>query len=157
MNQIEAMKKTLHLAVERGFDLVSYDQPHVDYEHLSSMLDRMITDTGMSESKLGRWLGYAQGVLVAHEILSLDDCKKINEEFADDYTHRHLKRGTKYKIVGQARAQCSTLPINDGDMLTLYIGEDGVYSVRPPAEFADGRFERIVNEAVAVDMYDKME
>lgn len=59
------------------------------------------------------------------------------------YTHRHVKRGTRYHVIGQARAQCSTTPIRDGDMLTLYQGEDGVYSVRPPAEFSDGRFVEI--------------
>lgn len=62
------------------------------------------------------------------------------------YTHRHVKRGTRYVVVGEARAQCSTVPIQDGDMLTLYRGEDGVYGVRPPVEFNDGRFVEIFEE-----------
>lgn len=59
----------------------------------------------------------------------------------------HLKRGSNYTVVGEARLQCSSAwAINDGDMLTLYRGEDDVYSVRHPSEFNDGRFVPITKE-----------
>lgn len=200
MDQIAAMEQTLKEAIDRGFDLVNFEEPNVDYEHLVSMHDRMVkSDPPMSEAKLGRWLGYAQGVLVAHAFLTLEDCKRINQQFAGDtvekrpglietlmqnlkawydtqtpdgtddrqlydvctqmfgeFTHHHKARGTVYRIIGQARAQCSIIPIKDGDMLTLYQGEDGIFSVRHPDEFNDGRFERIIRTDRA-DMYDKME
>jgi hypothetical protein len=143
MDMIKAMQDTLALAKERNYDAVDFEgQVGVDFQHFIFMLQRA-EDTPMSDGKLGRWLGYIQGVLVAGECCTLEEMKALNKKYADDWTHHHIKRGTKYKIVGQARAQCSVEPIKDGDMLTLYIGEDGVYSVRPPAEFNDGRFERI--------------
>lgn len=74
----------------------------------------------------------------------------------DGYTHKHLKRGTRYKVIGQARLQCSTMPPQDGDMLTLYQGEDGIYSVRHPAEFGDGRFVEL-NEGDGLPVHDRME
>lgn len=74
------------------------------------------------------------------------------------FTHRHKKRGGKYRIVGDVRLQISKTPINkvfdggettpvhliqdlDGVEFTLYQGEDGGYSARHPDEFNDGRFE----------------
>lgn len=54
----------------------------------------------------------------------------------------HKKRGSNYIVVDEARVQFSK-PIKDGDMLTLYMGQDGTYSVRHPDEFLDGRFEKI--------------
>jgi hypothetical protein len=77
------------------------------------------------------------------------------------FTHRHVKRGTKYRVIeGGVRLQISrsdlmithengeTSPLEsikdlDGMFFTLYQGEDGVYSARHPAEFSDGRFEEI--------------
>lgn len=58
----------------------------------------------------------------------------------------HKKRGSNYTVIGEARLQCSNkLPV-DGDMLVLYRGDDGVYSVRDPDEFDDGRFVEITKE-----------
>lgn len=156
MDTIKAMRATLDEAALRDHDMISFETANVDQEHLESMYVRMVnSDPPMSEAKLGRWLGYAQGVLVAHDTLTLDEVKAINERFSNDWTHLHKVRGTKYKVIGQARAQCSVEPIKDGDMLTLYRGEDGVYSVRPPSEFNDGRFERIVHNAIPAS--DRME
>lgn len=66
------------------------------------------------------------------------------------YTHRHKKRGTIYRIVGEVRIQISSDAIAgkwaselDGMIFTLYQGEDGVYNGRHPDEFNDGRFEKI--------------
>ena len=78
----------------------------------------------------------------------VDDAAEMLKEALgrDEYfvpTHRHLKRGTTYRVLGEARAQCSTRPIVDGEMLVLYRGEDGVASVRVRDEFEDGRFEEI--------------
>lgn len=154
MDMKAAFKETLELARQREYDNVSFEAENVDFEHLTDMYERMTQDDTMSEAKLGRWLGYMQGVLVANACITLEEAKAINGRYANDWTHLHKKRGSRYKVVGMARAQCSTIPINDGDMLTLYRGEDGVYSVRPPAEFADGRFERIVSN---MPSYDKLE
>ena len=52
----------------------------------------------------------------------------------------HRKRGTDYKVVGEVRLNYSEVVPKDGEMLTLYLGEDGVYSSRRPEEFLDGRF-----------------
>lgn len=59
--------------------------------------------------------------------------------------YRHKKRGSNYVVVGEARLQFSA-PLADGDMLVLYRGEDGVYSVRHPQEFNDGRFVHITGK-----------
>lgn len=74
------------------------------------------------------------------------------------FTHLHLKRQTKYRVIGDVRLQISSLLLPDGKggtigdihdldgmMFTLYQGEDGVYSARHPAEFNDGRFQEIVD------------
>lgn len=51
--------------------------------HLRSMAERM--NGTFSYGKLCRWLGYAQGVLVARGILTLEECKQINKECSDDH------------------------------------------------------------------------
>lgn len=55
----------------------------------------------------------------------------------------HLKRGSNYVVVGQIRLQYSTSVPKDGDFLTMYINEDGIYTARHPDEFLDGRFVEI--------------
>lgn len=52
----------------------------------------------------------------------------------------HTKRGTNYTVVGEARLNHAEVVPTDGEMLTLYLGDDGIYSVRRPQEFNDGRF-----------------
>ena len=75
-----------------------------------------------------------------------DDCieaaKLIEASHIGPRWH-HKKRGTNYTQVGQARLNYSERLPADGEMLTLYLGDDGVYSVRHPDEFLDGRFEPI--------------
>jgi len=76
-------------------------------------------------------------------------------------THRHVKRGSEYRVIGEAEAQVSTgvcVPffeeggarqpsndwwerdVKDGDRLTVYQGTDGKLWVRFSDEFNDERF-----------------
>ncbi len=90
--------------------------------------------------------------------------RRIDNPQANDvatFTHIHLKRQTKYRVIGDVRLQISTAltkthdngetsPIDilselDGVKFTLYQGEDGEYSARHPDEFNDGRFQPIEN------------
>ncbi|MFG1255930.1 hypothetical protein V5F79_01295 [Xanthobacter flavus] len=72
-------------------------------------------------------------------------------------THRHVKRGSEYRVIGEAEAQVSTGDyrpdwtierlIADGDRLTIYQGADGKLWARFTDEFNDGRFVAIEAEA----------
>ena len=57
-------------------------------------------------------------------------------------THRHLKRGTSYEVIGQGWLQTTALigTSADDENVTIYRGDDGRLWVRPTAEFNDGRF-----------------
>lgn len=56
---------------------------------------------------------------------------------------QHVKRGTTYEEIGQARVQ-SDHPIKEGDLVVVYRAEiAGVLWVRPYDEFHDGRFKKI--------------
>jgi hypothetical protein len=57
-------------------------------------------------------------------------------------THRHRGRGSFYTMIGVAEVQTSQ-PINEGEALVVYMGEDGKRWARPQAEFEDGRFEKL--------------
>lgn len=83
MDALKALGETVQLANERGMGTVFYEQPHVDYDHLCDMLDRAATGK-FTEAKLNRWLGYAQGVLVAHGIATLEEMKEINRRNGGD-------------------------------------------------------------------------
>lgn len=83
MNMIAAFEDTLELALGRDFDLYSVPLD-TDAKHLQSMLDRIrMNPAEFSPAKLGRWLGYAQGVLVALNVVTLDEMKEINRRHAD--------------------------------------------------------------------------
>lgn len=99
MDQIAAMKETLKQARERGFPDLSHMED-ADYAHFTYMLDSAIdgqVSGEFSEEKIGRWLGYIQGALVAQSIFTLDEVKAINEQFSRDvgpglvweYLHPH--------------------------------------------------------------------
>lgn len=56
-------------------------------------------------------------------------------------THRHVKRGTDYQVIGEARLQqAGQFGPNEGDRLTVYLGADGKLWARATSEFDDGRF-----------------
>ncbi|MGX9145870.1 hypothetical protein [Mesorhizobium sp. 128a] len=57
-------------------------------------------------------------------------------------THRHVKRGGAYRLIGAAKLQTS-VPLADLDAMVVYQAEDGSLWVRPHVEFFDGRFEAI--------------
>lgn len=58
----------------------------------------------------------------------------------EDESWRHIKRGTTYRTLGVARAQCAE-PIRDNEPVKVYRSDaDGSLSIRPVAEFHDGRF-----------------
>lgn len=57
-------------------------------------------------------------------------------------THRHVKRGTTYRVLGTADVQANTCII-EGERVTVYQGEDRRLWVRPTGEFEDGRFAPI--------------
>lgn len=85
MRMIHAFQALVAEARDRDYDLINFETPHVDFEHLESMLDRIKADpTAFSDAKLGRWLGYAQGVLVANGCMTLDEMKDLNRRFAED-------------------------------------------------------------------------
>lgn len=57
--------------------------------------------------------------------------------------YRHLKRGSTYQLVGQARVQTDA-PLSDMDEVTVYRCEQtGDLWARRRSEFEDGRFERV--------------
>lgn len=74
-----AMAETLALAAKHGQHEERSDHPATEYNHLVNMLDRML-EPNFSVGKANRWLGYAQGVVLARgkgQIL-LTDIKRIN-------------------------------------------------------------------------------
>lgn len=84
MNMLEAARETMALAREHGMDNMSSDNSELDYPHLMEMLTKMEAG-GMSEGKLGRWLGWMQAAVVAGTLgtVRLDDMKRINIKWAD--------------------------------------------------------------------------
>ena len=78
-------------------------------------------------------------------------------------THRHFKRGTSYRVLGDATFQLAkpwhgldevTIPsslICEGHMVRVYQSEDGALYARFPEEFDDGRFEVIAQRQEETD------
>lgn len=70
------------------------DEGPCSLDHLVSMLSRMRTalilpafrlpEEAMYTDEMNRWLGYLQGVLVSHGIISLENAKEINRKHKDD-------------------------------------------------------------------------
>ena len=58
-------------------------------------------------------------------------------------TWRHKKRGTTYTVEIEHGTIQASRPLNDGDVVLTYRGDDGRVWHRPPDEFHDGRFERV--------------
>ena len=86
MNQRKAFQETLELARACGFDNCSSDIPELDYPHLLDMYNRIIAADSIgepfSETKIGRWLGWAQAAIVNGTELDLEDMKAINQRNA---------------------------------------------------------------------------
>lgn len=72
MNMIGAFEDTIELARNRGCDV----------SHFVDMRSRITND--FSEAKLGRWLGYMQGFIVALEFATLEEMKEVNKKHAYD-------------------------------------------------------------------------
>lgn len=83
MRQLEAMEATLNHARDRGMAMLESATEGVDYKHLISMYVRAEAGN-FSEAKLGRWLGWMQGVIVALGFGTLEEMKRINMEHQDD-------------------------------------------------------------------------
>jgi hypothetical protein len=158
MNQIEAFRETLARCEDR-WPVPMFGETSI--EHMRDMLRRMETNSdatapnGFSEAKLGRWLGYLQGVAVGLDAMTLEECKNINKKWAGDAptqkwrpTHRHVKRGSSYRKIGTALLQSSG-PIGEACSLVIYQAENGRLWARPEGEFDDGRFQELNAEASA--------
>jgi hypothetical protein len=75
MNQLGAFNDTIAIAEQQG---LPEHAGVVGLAHLRSMYEQAAS-SNFSESKLGRWLGWAQCAVVAAAIgITLDDMKEIN-------------------------------------------------------------------------------
>jgi hypothetical protein len=79
MDQRAAFQDTVWLAEEKG--LPEWPESSLGLAHMRDMQGRI---GDFSESKLGRWLGWAQAALVAGNVgVTLEDVKQINTRHAD--------------------------------------------------------------------------
>jgi hypothetical protein len=81
MKMIDALKDTIELAESRNYGNVSTEQEGTELDHLKSMYTRIV-EGDFSEAKISHWLGYCQGVLVAFDVISLEEAKEINRRHA---------------------------------------------------------------------------
>ena len=61
---------------------------------------------------------------------------------SEGLTHRHVARGTDYRVLGVAMLQQAThdFPLTEDANMVVYRGADGSLWVRSQWEFNDGRF-----------------
>jgi hypothetical protein len=77
-----------------------------------------------------------------------DIAQPRSEEGGGVRRFRHKKRGTTYRLIGEAQIQCAS-PLTEYEVVTVYRAEVGPLNdesglwVRRKAEFEDGRFEEI--------------
>ncbi len=77
MNQLHAMRDTIDLVSKRGYPPGLDQEGDISMSHIAEMYVKM-SQGEFSDAKMGRWLGWAQGVLCARGILTLEECKEIN-------------------------------------------------------------------------------
>lgn len=82
MNQREAFRETLEIARANGLDRCTSDHPELDYDHLLEMYNKILEADALgepfSETKIGRWLGWAQAAVVCNGGGDLQGMKDIN-------------------------------------------------------------------------------
>lgn len=82
MNQREAFRESLEVARTNGLDRCTSDYSELDFDHLQDMYTRILAADAsgepMSETKIGRWLGWAQAAIVANGGGDLTVMKEIN-------------------------------------------------------------------------------
>lgn len=108
MNQLAAFKETLELA--EPFAAFMKEPNELSYDHLVDMFARIDlaekAGTPFSESKKGRWLGWAQAAVVRTGFVSLEDMKNINVKHSKDeprvtLTPQEFKQElSKFPVVG---------------------------------------------------------
>jgi hypothetical protein len=89
--------------------------------------------------------GLARYMAIAGDESERADAAEARERQAV-MTHRHVKRGTEYRIVACAKVQ-TDMPLGDYDEVIVYADAEGKAWVRPVTEFEDGRFAAIRSEA----------
>ena len=83
MNMIQAARETIELAAAHGMQDSEFEKPELNFPHLVEMLEKMEAG-GMSEAKVGRWLGWMQAAVVCScDDVSIEDMKEINRRNAD--------------------------------------------------------------------------
>jgi hypothetical protein len=107
-----------------------------------------------SQKDTGHWFGlfsesthdYGDGSAIEWPNLAISVDGLKTALFEIEATHRHINRGTLYRVLGEAELQTSirALHLVKGDTLTVYQGEDGKLWIRDTEEFNDGRFEKVL-------------
>lgn len=102
------------------------------------------TPRDVSDGEWAEWSHETADVMLAQSI----EIARLRAEVEalkrrEDPTHRHVKRGTEYRHIGNARLQ-TDVPLGDMARVEVYqgAGEDDLW-VRAESEFHDGRFEKI--------------
>jgi hypothetical protein len=98
------------------------------------MASEMEIEAARTEFQRLEDMGAAQWDCIVHALLAA-------ERVRWQPRWRHKKRGTSYEQIGHAELQSSCGPINEGEPLVIYRGEDGKLWARPVLDFHDGRFE----------------
>lgn len=86
MNQREAFRDSLKLYEERATRFHVADAGEgCSLGHARSMMERIDANPDQfSPSKLGRWLGWLQGVMCAYGLLTLEEAKQINKRWSGE-------------------------------------------------------------------------
>lgn len=76
---LEAMSETISYATAAG---LAKDEKPCGLDHLADMLTSM--RDMKDREKMNRWLGWAQGVVVAKGFAAIEDMKEINRRFLEN-------------------------------------------------------------------------